>query len=78
MPKVVTDKKCSCGNTLEMEISNKKRESGVGWGSFSRHGGKDQFAMRCVCGGCGTVFDPDHPRFASYYNMAADSSCLKV
>jgi len=77
MPKVLTDKKCHCGTTLELEVSTTEGTQGVGWGFFSRHGGAHTFVMRCVCEGCGAVFDPNHPRFASYYNMAADSACLK-
>lgn len=76
MPKVKTDKACSCGHTLELEISDTKPKAEVGWGSYSRHDGKDRFMMRCVCGGCGLIYDPNHPRFAPYYNMAADGVCL--
>lgn len=78
MPKVLTNQKCHCGQTLELEISNPEQNQGLGWGSYSRHGGTDNFMMRCVCDGCGAVFDPDHPRFAAYYNMAADGLCLRA
>ena len=78
MPKVLTNQECHCGNTLEIEVCNPGQESGVGWGSFSRHAGKDKFVMRCICDGCGVVFNPDHSRFATYYNMAADGGRLKV
>lgn len=74
MPKVLTSEKCHCGYTLEIEVSRSESQGGVGWGRFSRDSGRDKFALRCICRECGTVFDPDRPRFASYYNMAADGA----
>ena len=78
MAKVLTNQKCHCGGTLEIEVCNPGQGSGVGWGSFSRDAGKDKFMLRCICDSCGSIFDPDHPRFAAYYNMAADGACIRV
>lgn len=70
--KVFTDQKCHCGTTLEIEVAESGNQKGVGWANFSRDAGNHSFALRCVCQGCGAVFDPDHRRFVAYYNMAAD------
>jgi hypothetical protein len=72
MHKILTNQKCHCGTTLEIEVADSGIEKGVGWGNFSLEIYSHNFALRCVCGGCGAVFDPDHSRFAAYYNMAAD------
>jgi hypothetical protein len=74
MPKVLTTQKCHCSCTLEIEVSRSESQEGVGWGHFSRDAGRDKFALRCVCRECAAVFDPNHPRFAPYYNMAADGA----
>ena len=74
MPKVLTNQRCHCNTTLEIEVSSSETQKSVGWGYFSRDSGRHTFVLRCVCRGCGAVFDPDHPRFATYYNMAADGA----
>lgn len=74
MPKVLTNQSCHCGNTLKIEVSNSETQEGVGWGHFSSGAGRHTLVLRCVCEGCGAVFDPDHSRFAPYYNMAADGA----
>jgi hypothetical protein len=74
MPKVLTIQKCHCGTYLELEVANPGIQKGVGWGHFSRDAGRHNFTLRCVCRNCGAVFDPDHPRFAANYNMAANGA----
>ena len=69
---VPTDQTCHCGHHIDIQTNGSVLPDGVGWAKFKKDGGRIEFVLRAICDKCGSIFDPDHKRFAPYYNMASD------
>ncbi len=61
---------CRCGATPEIKADTKPLR-GI-HGKYASDEGRQIFYMVVLCPSCGAVYEPDHARFAAYFNMAKD------
>jgi hypothetical protein len=70
--KLLTNCGCACGANLTM-IGDRAPLRGI-HGTYTTDGGKLTFYLKveCLSSKCGLVYEPDHPRFAAYFNEIAE------
>lgn len=59
---------CHCGGAIQIKADTVPFR-GV-CGRYESDGGRQVFYMIATCHSCSTIFEPDHDRFASYFNEA--------
>jgi hypothetical protein len=61
---------CRCGATLELK-ADKVPLRGI-HGRYESDGGSKFHYMIVSCPSCGAIYEPDHKRFAKYFNEARE------